>query len=94
MGSNMKNHEKRKQPQPTRGTIDRLAAAIYPSLAMLAGMELGVFTELGEGVQLSMVRYGLPLRWPNYEQRIGSSMENFVGDAAHDQAGYTRPAMG
>lgn len=34
---------------PTRATIDKLAASIYPPLAMLAGMQLEVFTPLGEG---------------------------------------------
>jgi hypothetical protein len=30
-------------------TIERLAAAVYPSFAMLAGMELDVFTTLKDG---------------------------------------------
>lgn len=34
---------------PSRATIDTLAASIYPPLAMLAGMQLEVFTPLGEG---------------------------------------------
>jgi len=44
-------------PQPT--TIQQLASAVYPSLAMLAGMQLDVFTPLNEGplaaVQLAAV---------------------------------------
>lgn len=36
--------------QPLRPeTIDRLASAVYPSLAMLAGMELDLFTPLKDG---------------------------------------------
>jgi hypothetical protein len=34
---------------PSCATIDTLAASIYPPLAMLAGMQLEVFTPLGEG---------------------------------------------
>jgi len=34
-------------PQPT--TIQHLASAVYPSLAMLAGMQLDVFTPLNNG---------------------------------------------
>ena len=34
-------------PQPT--TIQKLATAVYPSFAMLAGMQLGVFTPLKDG---------------------------------------------
>ena len=34
-------------PQPT--TIQKLATAVYPSFAMLAGMQLDVFTPLKDG---------------------------------------------
>jgi len=41
--------DKKGEQAPGKETIDKLAAGIYPSLAMLAGMELGVFTALGKG---------------------------------------------
>lgn len=34
---------------PSRATLDKLSASIYPPLAMLAGMQLEVFTPLGNG---------------------------------------------
>src|SRR4029453_18124766 len=37
------------QPRTTPKTIESLADAVYPSFAMLAGMELDVFTPLGDG---------------------------------------------
>ena len=36
-------------PPPRPETIDRLGNAVYPSFAMLAGMQLGLFTPLGKG---------------------------------------------
>ena len=36
-------------PTPRPETIDKLGTAVYPSFAMLAGMQLEVFTPLGDG---------------------------------------------
>ena len=52
MGVDMPSGKKGQQA-PGRETIDKLAAGIYPSLAMLAGMELEIFTALGKGTQNS-----------------------------------------
>lgn len=37
------------RPVDRAETIERLAAAVYPSFAMLAGLELDVFTALEDG---------------------------------------------
>ncbi len=34
---------------PRSETIDKLASAVYPSFAMLAGMQLDLFTPLKDG---------------------------------------------
>ena len=36
-------------PAPRPETIDKLASAVYPSFAMLAGMQLDLFTPLKDG---------------------------------------------
>lgn len=41
------------KPAPVRTTIDRLRFAVFPSLAMLAGLQLEVFTHLQEGAKSS-----------------------------------------
>ncbi len=35
--------------QPERDTIDHLITAVYPSFAMLAGMQLNLFSVLKDG---------------------------------------------
>ena len=38
------------KPKPPRAeTIDRLSVAVYPAYAMMAGMDLDLFTPLGDG---------------------------------------------
>lgn len=40
-----------RQDRPRPDTINRLAAGVYPALAMLAGMQLELFTPLGDGAK-------------------------------------------
>ncbi len=46
---------------PSRDTIDHLITAVYPSFAMLAGMQLNLFSVLRDGAVMSPEQIGQAL---------------------------------
>jgi hypothetical protein len=65
-------------PQPT--TIQKLSTAVYPSFAMLAGMQLDLFTPLANGPRRRM--RGTPQMGVFHRPLIGLSTEVLLGRAA------------